>query len=527
MSRCAVVTAGRLRTDHIAAVEGRQGAVTVERRCADLAEVVAVARAGWADAALLIGATEDLTGSLVEELRRAEVTIVVVSDVAGERGRLLRLGVCALPDEVDTDTLLAALRGDLELPEPPAESAESGVDLGAEVRVDGRVVETEAEAAAEAASRDEEDTAADGGTDAASDAPDDVSGPDDEIMSDEEHRSADEHGPDDGPAPDDEAVEPGGSQDARPRGVLTVWGAHGSPGRTTLAVNIAAELAAEGSRVLLIDADTVASSAAAHLGLLEESAGLAQACRQAELGRLTPRRLRRCATAVDVAGGRFHLLTGIPRAERWRELREHGLREVLQTARQEYDVAVVDIASPLEQDEELTFDTQAPQRHAAGLTALRCSDRVLAVGAADPVGFTRLVRALEDYGLSVPEAPHPQVVVNQVRREVVGRDPEQHLHQAWRRFGPDRPIDRLLPWDREACDGALRHGRALSEAAPHSTLRDGIAELAGLPSPRPQGLWGRLSETLSEALPGTRVGGRRRSGRADRRRTVGSGTTSS
>lgn len=542
MSRCAVVTAGHLSRDHIAAVEGRQGTVTVERRCADVAEVVAVVRAGWADAALLIGSTEEVTATLLEQLRPADVTVVVISDVASERRRLGRLGVCALPDEVETDTLLGALRGTLELPDPEQEPSVAETDEETDLEAD---LEADLDAGSELGTETVPEPVDDGSGTARDAAPTASAPGASEVVTDlpseplptteaperrgetERSRGAaaseasqDAEGPDgpdgpDGSAESDDEVRPSADgsdeevDESRPRGILTVWGAHGSPGRTTLAVNLAAELAADGDRVLLVDADTVASSAAAHLGLLEESAGLAQACRQAELGRLTPHRLSRCATAVDVAGGRLHLLTGIPRAERWRELREHGLREVLRLAREEYEVVVVDVASPIEHDEELTYDTQAPQRHSAGLTALRCSDRVLAVGAADPVGFTRLVRALEDYGLSVPEAPRPTVVVNRMRREVVGRDPERHLHQAWRHFGTDRPIDHMLPWDPEACDGALRYGRALGEVAPDSPLRRGVAEIAGMPSPRPSGLWGRMSAAVSGTLPHPRGGGLR------------------
>lgn len=586
MKRCAVVTAGYIAQDHIASVEGRQGTVTVERRCADVAEVIAVIRAGWVDAALLIGSTEELTGSLLQEFDDTGVTLVVISDVAGERRRLRQLGICALPDETETDTLLAALRGepipvaDEELDEEASTEPWAQVLTGVPGDADAAMA---AEEPGEAHGQNAEEKSEEAADEATGEAADEARDKTAEYPATGEHDAADENGavgengvtgepgagaglpfarrldqplphsrghtfseggadaaPDAVPdtVPADWTTSSGGSAaawtpssgpeqwgqmvggiegpaaessqhsadhqaDHHPaqhsaglRGVVTVWGAPGSPGRTTVAVNLAAELALAGQRVLLIDADTVASSVAAHLGLLEESAGIAQACRQAELGRLSPQRLRRCVAAVDVGGARVHLLTGIPRAERWRELREHGLREVLRLAREEYDAVIVDIAAPLEQDEELLYDTQAPQRYAAGLTALRAADRTLAVGAADPVSFTRLVRAVEDSSLSVPEAPRPEVLVNQLRREVVGRSPEQHVQQAWERFGADQPIAYLLPWDREGCDRALRQGRALVEAAPGSALRAGIAELAGAEMPRRRGLAARLKEAL-------------------------------
>ena len=62
------------------------------------------------------------------------------------------------------------------------------------------------------------------------------------------------------------------------------------PGRTLVAANIAGELAAEGQSVLLVDADSYGASVAALLGLLDEAAGLAQACRLADQGLLDARR---------------------------------------------------------------------------------------------------------------------------------------------------------------------------------------------------------------------------------------------
>ena len=78
--------------------------------------------------------------------------------------------------------------------------------------------------------------------------------------------------------------------------IIAVWGPAGSPGRTLVAANIAGELAAEGQSVLLVDADSYGASVAAVLGLLDESAGLAQACRLADQGLLDADALLRIAT---------------------------------------------------------------------------------------------------------------------------------------------------------------------------------------------------------------------------------------
>ena len=63
--------------------------------------------------------------------------------------------------------------------------------------------------------------------------------------------------------------------------VIVVWGPAGSPGRTTIAIGIAAEIAAAGYSVAIADVDTYSGSVAPALGLLDESPGFAAACRLA------------------------------------------------------------------------------------------------------------------------------------------------------------------------------------------------------------------------------------------------------
>ena len=96
-------------------------------------------------------------------------------------------------------------------------------------------------------------------------------------------------------------------------GLIVVWGAHGAPGRTIIAVNLAAEIAAAGGTALLIDADVWGSSVAIPLGLLEESAGLAAAVRAADQGTLDATSLRRRRSRVN---DRLLVLPGLPRASK-------------------------------------------------------------------------------------------------------------------------------------------------------------------------------------------------------------------
>jgi MinD-like ATPase involved in chromosome partitioning or flagellar assembly len=274
-----------------------------------------------------------------------------------------------------------------------------------------------------------------------------------------------------------------GGDTGGPARLLAVWGPIGSPGRTTIALNMAAELAVTGKNVLVVDADTYGSSMAAALGLLDEAASLAHACRVADQGLLSASELRRIATEVVFAGGTFSLLTGLTRADRWPEVRAAALERVLAAGRELADVVVIDCGFCLENDEELSYDTVAPRRNAAALCALGAADTIYAVGAADAIGMPRLVRAMNELAL-VTMGAEVTVVLNKARKTATGQSPAKAIEQAWARFGPEQPISHFLPWDSDVTDRALLQGRLLMEVAPESALRRAIAGVVCAPVQR-------------------------------------------
>jgi Flp pilus assembly CpaE family ATPase len=275
----------------------------------------------------------------------------------------------------------------------------------------------------------------------------------------------------------DPAVPPGTGR------LVAVWGPTGAPGRTTVAIAVAAELAASGVPTLLADADVYGGVVAQVLGFLDEAPGLAAAARLANTGRLD---LASLAAAAPVAAPGLRVLTGISRADRWPELRPSALEQVWQLARGLASVTVVDLGFCLEQDEELSFDTSAPRRNGATLATLAAADTVLAVGAADPVGVQRLVRGLSDLAEAVPDA-RPRVVLNRVRRGPIGSDPQTQLAEALERYAGVRDIA-FVPDDRDALDAALLAARTLGEVSSGSPARVALAALAasvvGRRSPR-------------------------------------------
>lgn len=260
--------------------------------------------------------------------------------------------------------------------------------------------------------------------------------------------------------------------------VVAVWGPHGAPGRTSLAIALAAEFAAAGLRTVLTDADTHAASVAPALGLLDEAPGFAAACRLAGIGGLDDAQLERLAVTPRGLRHPFRVLTGIGRPARWPELGPERVAGAISAIRQWCDVLVVDVAASLEQDDELASDLAAPRRNAAGVEALRTADRIVAVASADPVGIPRFLRDhAELLDLVQPDPEGVTVVVNKLRQGAIGLNPTGQVRQTLARFGGiERPT--FVPWDAAAFDAALLGARPLADAAPRSPARAAVRELA-------------------------------------------------
>jgi MinD-like ATPase involved in chromosome partitioning or flagellar assembly len=271
----------------------------------------------------------------------------------------------------------------------------------------------------------------------------------------------------------------GEQREARPasgRGtVIAVWGPAGSPGRSTVSIAIAAELAAIGHSVVLGDVDTHSASIAPSLGLLDEAPGFAAACRLAGSESLTITELERIAQRYHASHGSFRVLTGLGRPTRWPELSHDRVQATIAACRSWVDYTVLDTGFSLENDEEISSDLFAPRRNAATITAIREADVVVAVAAADPIGLSRFLRSHVDL---VELAPSARIVVvaNKLRATAIGLNPAGQVRQTLSRFGGiDDPV--LVPFDPIGTDAALLSARTLAEVAPRSAARVALRDL--------------------------------------------------
>ena len=358
----------RHEADLVATLELAAGDVQVVRRCADIPELVSVAAAGTADVAVVSATFRGVDREVFRALAGHGVRVVGMcerSDEAGER-RLRQLGVPAIiyPD-TEIPELLHALHADdagvdLALALAGAPNARPGeVGIPVTVSAPGLTAEGESDW-----------------------------GPSLSLGEPAEGLLA--AGPDD----DEEEAEP------TPQGrVVAIWGPVGAPGRTTVAVNLAADLAAHDLSVVLIDADTWGACIGQTLGLIDEAPGLAAAARLSDQGNLDVLALARLTPEVSPG---LRVLTGLPRADRWPEARAGAVTEIVTLARSLARWVIVDCGFALEDDEELSYDTVAPRRNAATLAVLEPADEVVVVGAADPVGLQRLVRGCRSWPRAAP-----------------------------------------------------------------------------------------------------------------------------
>ena len=243
--------------------------------------------------------------------------------------------------------------------------------------------------------------------------------------------------------------------------VIAVWGPAGAPGRTTVAAAIAAELSRRRQRTILVDADPYGGTVAQQLGIMDEVSGLLAAGRLATSGQLA----ERFSSVQRGVGAHLSVVTGLPRADRWVELRPGAIQHVLDTARGHGQV-VVDTGFSLEDDPGQDYGSR-PSRNQLTLGALECADEVVVVGTADPVGLSRLARALVELRELTGGAP-VRVVVNRMR-PTLGWS-EKDIAGMVGGFARLAGLH-FLPDDRALVDRALVAGRTLVETGDSPLVR--------------------------------------------------------
>lgn len=274
--------------------------------------------------------------------------------------------------------------------------------------------------------------------------------------------------------PDHDAPPPQGSEIETPTRSIAIWGPNGSPGKSTLALNLADALAKAGLRVLLVDTDLVSPSLALQLGVEDQASGISAACKLAREANLDAAQLQRIVVSVRGGATSFALLPGISGASRWPEITPSAIESILRVSAGVFDVAIFDTASSLEPA--LRTDAAALSRNELTRHLLASVDHLLAVVGCDPVSMQRMVRQIADVqkfrsGLAL------SLVVNRVRDSSFGANPEKQVSQLFAQLAKIEPSYFLFE-DSLGHDSALRNGLPVRLAKRRSPYLKGVNLIA-------------------------------------------------
>jgi hypothetical protein len=199
---------------------------------------------------------------------------------------------------------------------------------------------------------------------------------------------------------------------------------------------------------------------------MDEVSGLLSAARLATSGALEAR----FTTVQRGVDGWLSVVTGLPRPDRYAEVRSGTVEHLLELARGQAKV-VVDTGFSIEDDPGPEYAAR-PGRNQLTLGAIEVADELIVVGSADPVGLSRLARALVDVRERTSGAPL-RVVVNRMR-PTLGWS-EKDIAGMVSGFARLSGLH-FLPDDRAAVDRALVSGRMLVEMG-ESALTRAVADL--------------------------------------------------
>jgi MinD-like ATPase involved in chromosome partitioning or flagellar assembly len=252
-----------------------------------------------------------------------------------------------------------------------------------------------------------------------------------------------------------------GEQDPTLAPVIAVVSGHGSPGRTTLAVNLAAALGASAGSTVLVDADLAGPSVAAHLGL-DPTRNLYMLAHAApETAREWTRAIEQETQPLGRRSGKGVALCGVPKPEMRSGVSPRFFERLLMELSARFQYVVVDTAelSPTAED-------------APGLVAVRRAGRVLLVTGADVASLWHTRTALHALA-SYYRRPADSLAL------VVNRHDRRHHHRRKEiEWALQAPLAAIVPNDQAGLQRALA---AQTAAVLHerSRVARGLLDLAG------------------------------------------------
>lgn len=175
--------------------------------------------------------------------------------------------------------------------------------------------------------------------------------------------------------------------------LVAVWGPKGSPGATTIAIELACLFARMDPMTSLVDADTYGADCVQLLGVEDELPSLVWACRSAlRRGSDDPSflsELKRIGSDGPI------LVPGLPRSSMWNEVSAPSWDSLRRALRSMFTESIVDVGSCIEVDQAPWSEFSEGRNHVAR-SALGDADRIVAVVDASPTGVKHFIDAFEE-----------------------------------------------------------------------------------------------------------------------------------
>ena len=247
-------------------------------------------------------------------------------------------------------------------------------------------------------------------------------------------------------------------------GQVVLFGATpGSPGATSMAINVAFELAVAKHKVCLIDFDFKSPNLLATLGQESITAGLAGAKRLIEQGRFSDEELGRLLMVLNFDGTKLSILPGLGSPANVTQPMSAGLAAtLLVAAKTSFDYVVIDLGDLASNP---GFSNELLQQ--ADFSFLVCS--------ADPIGVRRYLWLPTALG-NEKIIDSTQLIFNRVRESVLGSNPKRQITDVVARLA-QAEVCCFVPNDPSSFDQALLEGLPIQLMKKASPARHAIAML--------------------------------------------------
>lgn len=481
-------------TEVLTHLEGYARTLKVVRRCADLVELEAAARARIAEIGVLSGNDPDCDRPFIDSLHEAGMKVILLQDYtpAGEAigtHSLLELKPDMLAPAHDPEGIARALLsiahgGHAEQSNTSADSSLSGLEQSFDAHElfsqsdlsDGTQYKDEGEATGRDPLRLHDAAGKDTPAAQAHHTEGDEAAINPHSIDSAESFPQEEENPGATPLSLGDTAWLNSATSRPQRGkIIAIWGTSGAPGRTTVAINLAAALHHSNSlppiRTLLIDADTYAPSVAHALGMSTDVSSLSAIARYAARGDVHAEHIEHAQQTSDEG---IPVITGLSTPHRWREASPSALTQCLRAAREHAEYIIVDCASgtldPLDD-----FGRFNAGRDEATAAVLKVSDLILVVARSDAEGLHRLMYSLEWLRAHI-SGPQVHIVANMVCEERAGSRPAQAIAQALAPYLPGEDIS-LISDDPQILSAQLQ-GRSLMRGDHKSLAARDFEELS-------------------------------------------------